>query len=87
VIEIRYGDIPKVVELLQHETGAVLQQQNGRPIGVGAVSKAKWFGDGWMVWTDHFRTPSHGTTVKAFLSFHDPQQETIFRLKHSHLIK
>ena len=87
MIEISYSDIPTVVNLLQHDVGAVLQEQNGRPIGVGAVSKAKWFGDGWMVWTDHFRTPSHGTTVKAFLSFADSHQETIFRLKHSDLIK
>ena len=82
MIEIRYADIPDVVKHLENSFGPLLRTQNGRSIGAGAVSKAKWMGQGWIMWTDHFRTPTHGTTVKCFLSFDDAHQETVFRLKH-----
>lgn len=85
-MEINYALIPDTIKVLQEDVGQLLSTQNGRSIGAGAVSKAKWMGEGWIVWTDHFRTPQHGTTVKAFLSFSDPQQETIFRLKYPHLL-
>ena len=85
-MEINYALIPDTLKVLQKDFGNLLTTQNGRNIGLGAVSKAKWMGQGWIVWTDHFRTPDHGTTVKAFLSFEDPQQETIFRLKYPHLL-
>ena len=86
-MEVNYAHIPDILKVLQKDVGNLISIQNGRNIGVGAVSKAKWTGKGWEMWTDHFRTPSHGTTVKAFLSFADSHQETIFRLKHSDLIK
>lgn len=85
-MEINYALIPDILKVLEKDVGNLLTTQNGRNIGLGAVSKAKWMGQGWIVWTDHFRTPDHGTTVKAFLSFEDPQQETIFRLKYPHLL-
>ena len=85
-MEIKYALIPDVVEKLEQDVGKHLTTQNGRNIGLGAVSKAKWTGQGWIIWTDHFRTPEHGTTVKAFLSFEDSRQETIFRLKYPHLL-
>ena len=83
MIEIRYADIPDVLQHLEAGFGKLLKHQNGRNIGHGAVSKAKWMGQGWIMWTDHFRTPSHGTTVKCFLSFENAHHETLFRLKHS----
>ena len=83
MIEIRYADIPDVIKHLENSFGPLLRQQNGRSIGAGAVSKAKWMGQGWIMWTDHFRTPTHGTTVKCFLSFNDVHQETVFRLRHT----
>jgi hypothetical protein len=86
VVEINYALIPDTIKVLDKEVGSLAHTQNGRNIGVGAVSKAKWLGTGWIMWTDHFRTPEHGTTVKAFLTFEDPRQETIFRLKHPNLL-
>ena len=85
-MEVNYALIPDILQVLQQDVGTLLHTQNGRNIGVGAVSKAKWMGQGWIMWTDHFRTPSQGTTVKAFLSFEDPRQETIFGLKYPHLL-
>lgn len=85
-MEINYALIPDVLKVLQQDVGKLLNTQNGRPIGLGAVSKAKWMGDGWIVWTDHFRTAEHGTVVKAFASFSDSRQETIFRIKYPHLL-
>ena len=87
MIQVPYEKIEDTINALSSILGDPLSVQNGRPIGLGAVSKLKIMGPGWILWTDHFRTPSHGTTVKAFLSFADSHQETIFRLKHSDLIK
>ena len=86
-MEIKYALIPDVVEKLEQDVGPLLTTQNGRNIGLGAVSKAKFMGEGWIVWTDHVRPPgSAGPIVKAYLSFGNPQQETIFRLKYPHLL-
>lgn len=87
MIEINYGEIQDVVEILDSQYGKFLQKQSGRPIGMGAESKAKWMGEGWIVHTDHFRTQGPGNTIKAFLSFGDPRQETIFRLKYPKMVK
>ena len=82
-MEVNYALIPDILKVLQKDVGNLLTTQNGRNIGVGAVSKAKWMGEGWIVWTDHFRkSGSKGPIVKAFLSFNDPHQETIFRIKY-----
>ena len=85
-MEINYAMVPDTIKVLEKEVGPLLTVQNGRPIGLGAISKATWMGKGWIIWTDHFRTPDHGTVVKAFCSFQDPRQETIFRLKHPNLL-
>ena len=87
MIELQYALIPDAVQALTVFLGEPFTVQNGRNIGLGAVSKAKWMGPGWIVWTDHFRTADHGTTVRCFLSFEDAQNETVFRLKHNNLIK
>jgi hypothetical protein len=87
VIQIPYEKIDDTINAISNILGDPLKVQNGRPIGIGAVSKLKIMGSGWILWTDHFRTPTHGTTVKAFLSFENHHQETLFRLKHPDLIK
>lgn len=87
MIEIYYGEIQDVIEILDMEGGKFISKQSGRPIGAGAESRAKWMGEGWIVHTDHFRTSGRGVTVKAFLSFSDSRQETIFRLKHPEMVK
>ena len=86
MIEIGYQHINTVLEYLDQSFGEFTKQQTGRIIAHGAVSKAKWIGRGWIVWTDHFRTPDHGTVIKAYLSFSDSKNETVFRLKHPEVI-
>ena len=87
MIEIYYGEIHDVIEILDSGYGKFLKKQEGRTIGAGAETKAKWMGEGWIVHTDHFRTGGRGMTVKAFLSLDDARVETIFRLKHPEKVK
>ena len=82
MIRLPYEQIDAAIWALTNWLGAPTTTVNGRPIGIGAMSKAKWMGPGWLIWTDHFRTGGHGTVVRAFLSFEDEQNETLWRLKH-----
>lgn len=87
MIEIYYGEIQDVIEILDEQYGKFISKQHGRAIGAGAETRAKWMGEGWLVHTDHFRTVGRGLTVKAFVSFTDSRVETIFRLKYPKMVK
>ena len=85
MINLDYDAIDQAIVVLSEWLGPVQTQNTGRQIGMGAVTKAKWTGPGWEIRTNHFRTPTHGTTIRAFLEFRDARNETIFRLKHPDL--
>lgn len=82
VINLEYGEIDSAIDALTEWLGAPTTRIHGRSIGMGAESKAKWMGPGWMMWTDHYRTPPNKITVQAFLSFHNDSDELIWRLKY-----
>lgn len=84
MIKLSYDQIDMAITALTNWLGEPTTKSNGRPIGVlGHMSKAKWMGPGWIIHTDHFRTGNGSQmSVRAFLSFADPKNETIWRLKH-----
>jgi hypothetical protein len=85
VIDLGYENIDQAINILASWLGKPTAVNSGREIGAGAKTKARWTGPGWIVWTDHYRTANHGIDVKAFLSFENAHNETIFRLKHPDL--
>jgi hypothetical protein len=85
MINLDYASIDRAIVILSDWLGPVETKNTGRQIGMGAISKARWTGPGWEIRTDHFRTAAHATTIRAFLEFRDPHDETIFRLKHPDL--
>ncbi len=85
MINLDYGSIDQAITALVSWLGPVEKHNTGRQIGMGAITKARWSGAGWEIWTDHFRTSDHGTTIRAFLEFKDPHNETVFRLKYPHI--
>jgi len=85
MIDLDYDALDETISILSEWLGPVETKNTGRLIGMGAISKARWTGPGWEIRTDHFRTASHTTRVRAFLEFRNPHDETIFRLKHPEL--
>lgn len=85
MIKIAYENIDLAINALTNWLGAPTTINNGRVIGLGAITKAKWTGPGWLLYTDHKRTSTHGTIVEAFLTFDNSKNETIWRLKHPEL--
>lgn len=84
MIKLPYDHIDLAINALTDWLGPPTTTSTGRPIGVlSQMSKAKWMGPGWIIHTDHFRT-SNGSqmSVRAFLSFADSKNETIWRLKY-----
>lgn len=84
MIELPYDHIDAAITALTTWLGSPTTTSTGRPIGERSqMSKAKWLGPGWIIHTDHFRTGNGSQmAVRAFLSFADAKNETIWRLKH-----
>ena len=85
MVNLDYDNLDQTISVLSVWLGPVQTKNTGRQIGMGAISKARWTGPGWEIRTDHFRTASHSTRIKAFLEFQDPHNETVFRLKYPDL--
>lgn len=85
MINLDYDSIDQAIVCLSDWLGPIETKNTGRQIGMGAITKARWTGPGWEIRTDHYRTASHGTRIRAFLEFQDIRNETIFRLKYPDL--
>lgn len=82
MITIKYDLADEALTALQNLFGGAVEHFNGRPIGVGAITKARWVGHGWVMWSDHFRGSDHSLHVRIMISFDEAKMETLFRLKH-----
>jgi hypothetical protein len=82
---IDYSEIDRVLVALQEMFPGPIETFSGRPIGLGAITKAKWNGPGWSMWSDHHRTSNHSLKVTVTLQFQQPKMATLFCLRYPEL--
>jgi|LakMenE18May11ns_1017448.scaffolds.fasta_scaffold7231062_1 hypothetical protein len=81
-INVDYAEIDQVLTALSTLFPGEIQSFAGRQIGLGAITKARWLGPGWTMWSDHFRGSDHSVIIKVILQFQQPSSATLFCLRY-----